>query len=215
MIADNPKLLQLLPRFGIQLGFGDRNVAEVCQQNHVSTRLFLQVCRLYFDPDTPTQVDTPDDNDLNSLLSYLSASHHYYLDERFPHIEGHLSRIIEAAGTKYGNMLRHFYGEYKQDMVKHFQYEEEVVFPYIAALRKGQNTGYSIDQFRHNHSNIEDALDDMTNILIKYLPGDILPNERIGIATDIMELSADLISHSLIEEHVLVPYVESLENTMP
>ena len=215
LIADNPKLLQLLPRFGIQLGFGDRNVAEVCQQNHVSTRLFLQVCRLHFDPDAPTHIAPPDDNDLISLLSYLNASHHDYLDERFPHIENHLSRIIEAAGAKYGNMLNHFYDEYKREMVKHFKYEEEVVFPYIEALRKGKRTGYSIDQFRHNHSNIEDALDDMTNILIKYLPGDILPSERICIATDIMELTADLISHSLIEEHVLVPYVESLENALP
>ena len=215
MIADNPKLLQLLPRFGIQLGFGDRNVSEVCQQNHVSTRLFLQVCRLHFDPDTPTQVAAPDDSDLTSLLSYLNASHRFYLDERFPHIEDHLSRIIEAAGTKYGNMLSHFYDEYKREMVKHFQYEEEVVFPYITALRKGESSGYSIDQFRHNHSNIEDALDDMTNILIKYLPGDILPSERICIATDIMELTADLCSHSLIEEHILIPYVESLENARP
>ena len=212
LIADNPKLLQLLPRFGIQLGFGDRNVAEVCQQNHVSTRLFLQVCRLHFDPDTPAHIASPDDNDLTSLLSYLNASHRDYLDERFPHIEGHLSRIIDAAGTKYGNMLSHFYDEYKQEMVKHFQYEEEVVFPYIDALRKGEGSDYSIDQFRHNHSNIEDALDDMTNILIKYLPGDILPTERICIATDIMELTADLYSHSLIEEHILIPYVESLEN---
>ena len=214
MIADNPKLLQLLPRFGIQLGFGDHSVAEVCQQNHVSTRLFLQVCRLHFDPDTPAQIAAPDDSDLTSLLSYLNASHRFYLDERFPHIEDHLSRIIEAAGPKYGNMLSHFYNEYKHEMVKHFQYEEEVVFPYIAALRKGERSDYSIDQFRRNHSNIEDALDDMTNILIKYLPGDILPSERICIATDIMELSADLISHSLIEEHILIPYVESLENAL-
>ena len=216
MIADNPKLLQLLPRFGIQLGFGDRNVAEVCQQNKVSTRLFLAVCSLHFDPDTPVRIEAPDDDDLTSLLSYLNASHRAYLDERFPHIEEHLSRIIKAAGTKYGNMLEHFYNEYKREMVKHFQYEEEIVFPYIEALRHGGSTSsYSIDQFRHNHSNIEDALEDMTNILIKYLPGDILPSERICIATDIMELSADLNSHSLIEEHILIPYVESLENTKP
>ena len=215
MIADNPKLLQLLPRFGIQLGFGDRSVAEVCQQNHVSTRLFLHVCRLHLDPDTPTQVADPDDADLTSLLSYLNASHRFYLDDRFPHIEEHLGRIIKAAGAKYGNMLSHFYGEYKQEMVKHFQYEEEVVFPYIAALRKGEKTDYSIEQFRHNHSNIEDALEDMTNILIKYLPGDILPSERICIATDIMELSADLTTHSRIEEHILIPFVESLENAKP
>ena len=215
LIANNPKLLPLLSRFGIQLGFGDRNVDEVCRQNHVSTRLFMQVCALHFDHDTPTRMAPPDDADLDSLLSYLSASHRDYLDERFPHIEEHLGRIIEAAGPKYGNMLNHFYNEYKHEMVKHFQYEEEVVFPYIAALRTGQSTDYSIEQFRHNHSNIEDALEDMTNILIKYLPGDILPSERICIATDIMELSADLSAHSRIEEHILIPYVESLENAKP
>jgi regulator of cell morphogenesis and NO signaling len=113
-------------------------------------------------------------------------------------------------------MLDHFYNEYKREMVKHFQYEEEIVFPYIESLRHGGSTSsYSIDQFRHNHSNIEDALEDMTNILIKYLPGDILPSERICIATDIMELSADLTTHSRIEEHILIPFVESLENAKP
>lgn len=215
LISDNPKLMQLLPRFGIQLGFGDRSVDDVCRLNHVSTRLFLAVCRLHFDPDTPASMAYPDDADLSSLLSYLSASHHDYLDERFPHIEEHLGRIIKAAGPKYGNMLDHFYKEYKNEMVRHFKYEDEVVFPYITALRKGEDSDYSIDQFRHNHSNIEDALEDMTNILIKYLPGDILPSERVCIATDIMELSADLTAHSRIEEHILVPYVESLENAKP
>ena len=62
--ADNPKLLQLLPRFGIQLGFGDRNVAEVCQQNHVSARLFLQVCKLHFDPVAMRFVNDPEANRL-------------------------------------------------------------------------------------------------------------------------------------------------------
>ena len=215
LIADNPKLLPLLSRFGIQLGFGDRSVDEVCRQNHVSTRLFLQVCSLHFDHDMPPRIEAPDDSDLTSLLSYLSASHRAYLEEHFPHIEMHLNRIIEAAGPKYGNMLDHFYNEYKREMVKHFKYEDEVVFPYITALRQGKGTDYSIDQFRHNHSNIEDALEYMTNILIKYLPGDILPSERICIATDIMELSADLTAHSRIEEHILIPFVESLENAKP
>lgn len=215
LIAKHPTLLPLLSRFGIQLGFGDRSVDEVCRQNHISTRLFLQVCLLHLDHDTSTRMTDPDDADLDSLLTYLSASHRAYLDEHFPHIEMHLSRIIEAAGPKYGNMLEHFYNEYKREMVKHFKYEDEVVFPYIAALRQGRNTDYSIDQFRHNHSNIEDTLEDMTNILIKYLPGDILPSERICIATDIMELSADLTAHSRIEEHILIPFVESLENAKP
>ena len=214
MIADNPKLLQLLPRFGIQLGFGDRSVAEVCQQDKVSTRLFLAVCSLHFDPNTPVRIEAPNDVDLTSLLSYLSASHRAYLDERFPHIEEHLSRIIKAAGPKYGNMLDHFYNEYKREMVKHFKYEEEVVFPYITALRKGEKTDYSIDQFRHNHSNIEDKLDDLINIIVKYLPGDSLPRERTSVLFDLFRLSSDLKKHALIEDYLLAPSVEALENEM-
>ena len=101
--------------------------------------------------------------------------------------------------------------------MRHIQYyEEEVVFPYIEALLNGQpKDSYKIKEFQHNHTNIQDVLDDMMNILLKYLPGDILPKERIEISYDIMELSDDLNRHSLIEEHILIPYVETLENVQP
>jgi regulator of cell morphogenesis and NO signaling len=98
--------------------------------------------------------------------------------------------------------------------MRHIQYyEEEVVFPYIEALLNGQRSdSYKINEFEHNHTNIQDTLDDMMNILLKYLPGDILPKERIEISLDIMDLSDDLNRHSLIEDRILIPYVELLEN---
>ena len=147
----------------------------------------------------------PDDADLDSLLTYLSASHRAYLDEHFPHIEMHLSRIIEAAGPKYGNMLEHFYNEYKREMVKHFKTgaKSEKIHD------QGNDVVYWLKAFFAAKER------NMTNILIKYLPGDILPSERICIATDIMDLSADLTAHSRIEEHILIPFVESLENAKP
>ncbi|MBR6878076.1 MAG: hemerythrin domain-containing protein [Bacteroidales bacterium] len=217
LIANNGRLLQLLPRFGIALGFGDRNIGEVCRINNVSIDLFLNICYIYSDPDYKPSVTELDKIDMRGLLSYLKASHRYYMDERFPHIEEHLQRIIEASGYKYGPMLSHFYEQYKQEVVQHIQYyEEEVVFPYIEMLNKGQKpTSYNIEEFRHNHTNIQDTLDDMMNILVKYLPGDILPAERIEISLDIMELSADLNLHSRIEDHLLIPFVETLENTLP
>lgn len=216
LIAANPKLLPLLTRFGIQLGFGNSNVAEVCRNNGVDAQLFLIICQIYTHSKTTIHANDLEAVNMDGLLPYLLASHRYYLDERFPHIEDHLQHIIVAGGAKYGNMLSHFYKEYKQEVERHFKYEEEIVFPYIEALRKGQHSStYSIEQFRDNHSNIEDALEDMMNILIKYLPGDILPKERIEISTDIIELSSDLICHSLIEDQILIPYVETLENAMP
>ena len=214
LLTDDRRLLQLLPRFGIALGFGDHNVAQVCQMNHVNTELFLMICEIYSGSNYKPKPDELQHIDMGNLLSYLKASHQYYLDERFPHIEYHLHRIIEACGQKYGPMLSHFYDEYKQEVMRHIQYyEEEVVFPYIEALLNGQRTdSYKITEFEHDHTNIQDVLDDMMNILLKYLPGDILPKERIEISLDIMELSDDLNRHSLIEECILVPFVESIEN---
>lgn len=217
LMTEDRRLLQLLPRFGIRIGFGDRSVDQVCQMNQVNTDLFLMICEIYSDSGFK-----PEKHELQSiymidLLSYLKASHLYYLDDRFPHIEEHLNRIIEACGQKYGPMLSHFYDEYKQEVIRHIQYyEEEVVFPYIEALLKGEHIdSYKIDEFEHNHTNIQDTLDDMMNILLKYLPGDILPKERMEISYDIMELSDDLSRHSLIEERILIPCVESLENVQP
>lgn len=217
LIASDRRLLQLLPRFGITLGFGDRNIEEVCRINNVSTYLFLTICEIYSDSNFKPDPNKLRHADMGGLLPYLKASHQYYLEERFPHLEEHLQRIIEACGPKYGPMLSHFYDEYKQEVMRHIQYyEEEVVFPYIEALLKGQRPDtYHINEFRHNHTNIQDVLDDMMNILLKYLPGDILPKERIEISLDIMELSDDLNRHSVIEDHILIPYVESLENALP
>ena len=217
LMTEDRRLLQLLPRFGIGLGFGDRSVEQVCQMNQVDTPLFLMICEIYSNGGFRPRKEELQKIDLGNLLSYLKASHRYYLDERFPHIEEHLHNIIEACGQKFGPMLNHFYDEYKQEVMRHIQYyEEEVVFPYIEALLHGQRTdSYKIDEFEHNHTNIQDTLDDMMNILLKYLPGDILPKERIEISHDIMELSDDLNRHSLIEEHILIPYVESIENIQP
>ena len=214
LMTDDRRLLQLLPRFGIGLGFGDRSLDQVCQMNQVNTDLFLMICEIYSDNSFKPEKTELQHVDMGNLLSYLKASHLYYLDERFPHIEEHLQRIIDACGQKYGPMLSHFYDEYKQEVMRHIKYyEEEVVFPYIEALLNGQRTdSYKIDEFEHNHTNIQDTLDDMMNILLKYLPGDILPKERIEISYDIMELSDDLNRHSLIEEHIIIPCVESLEN---
>ena len=154
LMTDDRRLLQLLPRFGIGLGFGDRSVEQVCQMNQVNTDLFLMICEIYSDNGFKPEKHELQRIDMGDLLSYLKASHLYYLDERFPHIEEHLQRIIDACGQKYGPMLSHFYDEYKQEVMRHIKYyEEEVVFPYIEALLNGKRTdSYKIDEFVHNHT---------------------------------------------------------------
>jgi len=212
LVLGNSKLLLMFPRFGMNLGFGDHSIAEVCAMNNVSTPFFLMICNVYCNNDyTPLPEDIAT-VDLKALINYLLESHKYYLNERLPHIEEHLDHIINACNPKYGNMLRRFFYEYKNEVVDHFVYEEKNVFPYLQQLvNQDVKTDYKIKVFHENHTNIEDKLSDLMNILVKYLPADVFPKERIEIALDINELSADLMSHALIEERVLIPFVESLE----
>ena len=212
LVISNPTLMLTLSRFGIELGFGDQNVKEVCEKAKVSPSFFLLICNLYSNPEFIPTKDDIKSVDANAILSYLSESHKYYLKERLPHIESHLKRIVEACPARFGNTINRFFNEYKDEVESHFKYEEEIVFPYIKSLcNNALTSNFSIREFESNHSNIEDKLNDLMNILIKYLPANIFPKERIEISLDIMEVTSDLSCHTLVEERVLVPFVEMME----
>ena len=212
VVISNPKLLLTLSRFGIELGFGDHSVKEVCDKAKVSPSFFLLICNLYSNSDFIPSQDDIRSVDAYTILSYLSESHKYYLEERLPHIELHLRRIVEDCPAKFCNSINRFFNEYKDEVESHFKYEEDVVFPYIKSLcNKTLSPDFSISEFKSNHSNIEDKLNDLMNILIKYLPANVFPKERIEISLDIMEVTSDLRSHTLVEERILVPFVEMME----
>lgn len=211
LISANHNLVLTLPRLGISLGFGDKSVAEVCAKYNVPVDFFLLVCNVYtFDSYVPDKDDVVV-TDMRLLIPYLRASHNYYLRERLPHIEGHLTRIAGKV-EKYGAMLSSFFEGYKNEVSEHFVYEEEVVFPYLESLiSDSTNSAYHIKDYEEAHSNIEDKLNDLLHIIFKYVPGDISPEDSVGIVFDIFQLSSDLHKHTLIEERILMPYVEFLE----
>ena len=133
LVISNPKLMLTLSRFGIELGFGDHNVKEVCEKANVSPSFFLLICNLYSNQDFIPSQDDIKSVDTN-ILSYLLESHKYYLKEKLPHIESHLERITEACPEKFANTISRFYKEYKDEVTSHFKYEEQIVFPYINSL---------------------------------------------------------------------------------
>lgn len=212
ILIENPSLIIMLSRFGIDLGFGDKNVDEVCKMYNVSTNFFLILCNVYtFQDYLPSKSELQQIN-MNDMIPYLLASHDYYLNFQLANIEKDMNKITKSCNPSNGDILRKFFSEYKDEVIKHFKYEEETVFPYIKNLLNGEKSNvYNIHQFEENHSNIEDKLTDLINILIKYLPSTYAQKERVFVLSSLFILSEDLIKHSLIEEKILAPYVETLE----
>lgn len=212
LISVNHNLILMLPRFGIPLGFGDKSVKEICRMNNVPADFFLLVCNVYaFDSYLPKR-EKIESTDMRLLVPYLLASHRYYMYEHLPHIESNLLKVIREVSPKYGDVLQRFFTDYKNEVEEHFKYEEQTVFPHIQMLLSGEvHESYHIRDFAEAHSNIEDKLSDLTQIIFKYLPGNVSPKESIELVFDIFQLSNDLNKHTLIEDKILVPYVEMLE----
>jgi regulator of cell morphogenesis and NO signaling len=55
-------------------------------------------------------------------------------------------------------------------------------------------------------------LEDLTNIIMKYMPvEDATEAERGNVLFDLFQLSSDLKKHTSIEDRLLIPSVEQLE----
>ena len=212
LILGHPQLLFVLQRFGIPLGFADLSISEVCRQERIPPVFFILVCVMHISKTYEPTTQDIQTVDVQTMTNYLMTSH---LDfkQRILHIEEHLQHIVLACNPPYGALLHRFFAEYQKEVNIHFQYEEETIFPYLQDVSNHNfSPEFTIKSFRENHTNIEDKLSDLMNILIKYLPSNVFPQERIEISLDIVALSEDLRCHTRIEDLILIPFVEMLEN---
>lgn len=214
LLANDGALLSILQRLDIKLGFGEATVAELCTRYGISAELFLIICNIYSFGNYRPEVDSLSENDIKSITTYLRASHRYYTGVCFPAIHENVHRLVKEIDEMSRRLIDKFYDDYDTEVSNHFRYEEEVVFPYIEELTGNSTRGngkYSISQFEHNHSNINEKLNDLKNIIIKYLGEEFSSPVRFELLNNIYSVEKDLRKHSLIEDRLLVPLVEKLE----
>lgn len=216
LLANDGSLLSILQRLDIKLGFGEATVAELCARYGISAELFLIICNIYSFGDYRPEVDSLGESDIKSITTYLRASHRFYTGVCFPAIHDSVHRLVEGLDEMSHRLIDKFYDDYDNEVNNHFRYEEEVVFPYIESLIAGgvcDRNKYSISLFGHNHSNINEKLNDLKNIIIKYLGEEFSSPVRFELLINIYNVEKDLRKHSLIEDRLLVPLVEKLENS--
>ncbi len=212
LIHADYRLLLVINRFDIPLGFRDKTIREVCKQHNVDMDCLIAVMQLLLNPegfDSSAFLHLRPE----SILKYLKNSHCYFLEKRLPDIRRRLSAILEGVDELSKASILHFFDGYFREVQEHMGYENNIVFPYIDDLRAGNRpAGFSIDEFESHHSNIREKLIDLKNILIKYLQ---IPAENYDVTNvllDIFQSEEDLDIHCFIEDKILVPIVRTIEN---
>ena len=139
IIRDNYNILQSLGSFGINLGFGDKTVKEVCEEQEVDTYTFLAVVN--FTINGYKEYDNADRLSLPTLLHYLKASHAYYIDFQLPFIrkelvealdeKDNLARLILKLYDDYAHSITYDIYNNEEWLAHHSEVEEEIFIPAV------------------------------------------------------------------------------------
>lgn len=213
VIRDNYEILQSLGSFGISLGFGDKTVSEVCSDEGVDAYTFLAVVNFtingYRDSNDFDRLSVP------TLLHYLKASHEYFLGYEIPFIKKELQGALDA-NDNLARLIMKLYDEYAESVAKHMGYEEETVFPYVDSLLNGNATDkYNIDTFSKHHTQIDQQLKELKDIIIRYLPNDGLHNNQLTATLyDIHSCEDWLSAHARVEDEIFIPAIRLLEKRL-
>ena len=211
LISDNYNILQSLGRFGISLGFGDKTVREVCEEQEVDTFTFLAIVN--YTINGYRNVDSEERFSVPTLLHYLKSSHEYYLNFQLPAIRTQLQEALDMKDNL-ARLILKLYDGYAQEIRRHMQYEEKTVFPYVVDLLNNKiNNNYDIDTFSKHHGQVDLRLKELKNIIIKYLPTDIRHNNQLtSILYNLYNNEEWLVNHSQVEEDIFIPAIRNLEH---
>lgn len=212
LICENYELLQVLSRFGVALGFGDKSVKEVCEMNGVDCGTFLTVVN-FLGEDGNCMRYHLEGLSIPALMDYLKRAHRYFLDFQLPTIR---RKLVEAMGCPQENgvafLIINFFDAYVNEVRKHMEYENDKVFVYVDNLLKGERTGeYNISVFARNHDQISAKLTELKNIIIKYYPGEGDSQLMNSVLFDIFSCEEELDSHNRVEDYLFVPAIMELE----
>lgn len=214
LVSDRFAVLQVMSRFGIALGFGDKTIAEVCGEHRVDTATFLAVVNKLLGLGFGTQTAVQELS-VRALTDYLHNAHGYFLEFRLPAIRRKLIEAIDYAHNDVSFAIMRFFDEYVAEVQRHMDYEEQTVFPYVEGLLEGRaSDSYSIDDFRRRHDQVDVKLRELKNIIIKYYPERGNNHLLNSVLFDLFNCEQDLVSHCLVEDHMFVPAVAQLERRL-
>lgn len=210
LISHNPLLLMAMSRFGISLGFGEKTVAQICENQQVDCPTFLAVANFL-----SFGTVSIDDVSISSLMSYLNHAHSYFLDFCLPLIRRKLIEAIDCSGRDEVAMLvLKFYDEYTVEVSRHMEFENSKVFEYVNRLLEGDvDEDFSIAVFASGHHGIDAKLKELKDIIIRYLPQKE-NNLLNAVLFDIINCEQDLVNHCQVEDKIFVPVVEMLERKL-
>ncbi len=214
VIQHDYRLLQVMGRFGITLGFGDKSIKEVCRQCNVDSDSFLLVMNYVKDTESyhPRPIDTV--AGVRSLLNYLQSSHKYFLDYQFPTMRRSLIASIEVQ-NEIAFLVLKYYDQYVEEVRKHMENEDATTFAWVKRLLNDECQPMETEHLlSKHHDSIERKLGELKKLFLQYYPQKGSNDELNSVIIELYRTEEELKNHCLIEDNVFTPSVKRFEHRL-
>lgn len=147
MVEGNYRILLILSRFGIGMGFCEKSIGEVCADAGVDVGTFLAIVNIALESppcevcDTLDPAEARDEGvgvDTEILIRYLCEGHRYFLSLRLPAIRNELMSVWNEPQSDLYRVMMRYFDDFAASVASHARYEEQTIFPYFRALVDGQ-----------------------------------------------------------------------------
>lgn len=212
VIQNDYRLLQVMGRFGITIGFGEKTINEVCRQCNVDVNAFLAVMNYVKNRTHPSIGSISTKEGVASLLKYLKNSHRYFLDYQFPSMRRSLIDSIEMQ-NEIAFLVLKYYDVYVEEVRLHMANEDDTTFSWVEQILNDDCTlSQSGQLLSKHHDSIERKLGELKKLFLQYYPQKDNNNELNSVIIELYRTEEELQSHCLIEDNLFTPAVRRLES---
>ena len=197
LMAHEEDAIQIISRFGLEMGVGEQTIEQVCTLHGVHTPTFLSVVnyKVFHQRALPADIDIP------TLQRYLHNAHTYFLDFRLPRLRRALVEAIIPAdpATKIPGLILRCYDEFVEEIRTHIEHENAGLF----------------EEHEHDDERITSKLTEIKNLIIKYYPSPVTGNPSpvtytlISVMSDLWHTEQDFADHCAIEDDILRPAMDN------
>ncbi|MEO6611645.1 MAG: iron-sulfur cluster repair di-iron protein [Chitinophagaceae bacterium] len=197
---------------------GKRPLWQACEENQVSLEEVVAELEKTASVNSCSIPVNYENFTLAQLAGYIEMTHHSYVKKEMPAIMGYLGKVAGKHGDRHPEMIKVFrlFTELKEEMDRHLQTEETVLFPRIKEMEKALLAGSKIPVANSGlpdpimimeleHDDAGNKLSEIRKLTNNYNPpADACTTYRLCYAA-LEAFELDLHAHIHLENNILFP----------
>lgn len=215
IVIAEPTVVNVLNRFGIDLGVGDLTVGRACHKLGIDNELFVVILNTYLHESYFPERIGPSFK-ATTIVNYLEQTNNSYEHFQIPTIERHFQFLISKSDPSNNNLglMLQFFMEMKQQLLDRIGHDRAKWFPQVLEAERTAS-GLPESPLRQQGTDtdtVEDKLDDLISMIVIHLKGDHDRYLTLAVLFALANLKKDIMQNNRIRNRLLRPMFQALSH---